>query len=428
MKFRVLANMHEHLRLGDNVTGDGLRGRLHYKDAALYFYEFFFPSKARVSRSNAVSKLSKEMELYFDVVDNMLPDEEVWYAFASESNKAASKDMTCQQVLDLPFEDMSFTQIAQQFNEIEARLVWRYLLNDRPPISKRSFFGKMAAAFEIPPQIVRRNMNQETLAKMYDDPESIHVLEQWWNHRNLFPAPARWKPWLKLRPPEGEYYAVVIPNGDLHYHYAGKVRHRNGELVTDEYRKCMAGNGVVLEKVGDVGIDIYTKENTIFGLRRHSFSVQAEVIPLFDEGAWFQVNVRLNSPDIQAVRLIEGNSIYEPDEVMGYVMHPHRSRVRLRLHDIDESHWTLAALDGLDEFVPVAKIPVPHIDAAFNLIHHFKNPKVDDVTLIEVAAIEVGEDGYINQGVFIGHRPNLGIGDITQLTDLIERGMSDDTE
>ena len=123
--------------------------------------------------------------------------------------------------------------------------------------------------------------------------------------------------------------------------------------------------------------------------------------------------------------MIEGNSIYEPDEVMGYVMYPHRSRVRLRLHDIDESHWTLAALDGLDEFVPVAKIPTPNIDLT---VHHLKNPKVDDVTLIEVAAIEVGEDGYINQGIFIGHRPNLGIGDIIQLTDLIERGMSDDTE
>lgn len=426
MKFRMLANLHEQLRLGDKIKGHALRSKLSSKDDALYFYEFFFPSKARVSRSNAVSKLSKEMELYFDVVDNMLPDEEVWYAFASESNKAASKEMTCQQVLDLPFEDMSFTQIAQQFNEIEARLVWRYLLNDRPPISKRSFFGKMAAAIEIPPKIVRQNMNQETLAKMYDDPESIHVLKEWWRHPRLFPAPARWKPWLKLKPPEGEYYAVVIPNGDLHYHYAGKVRHRNGELVTD--RKCDAGSSVILEKVGDVGIDVYDSVYRSFDERRHRFSIQAEVIPLQEEGAWFQVNVRLNSPDVQAVRLIEGSSIYEPDEIMGYVMYPHRSRVRLRLHEIDESHWTLAALDGLDEFVPVAKIPVPNIDPHYNLFHHFKNPKVDDVTLIEVAAIEVGEDGYINQGIFIGHRPNLGIGDIIQLTDLIERGMSDDTE
>jgi len=279
----------------------------------------------------------------------------------------------------------------------------------------------MAAALEIPPKIVRQNMNQETLAKMYDDPESIHVLNEWWRHPRLFPAPARWKPWLKLKPPEGEYYAVVIPNGDLHYHYSGKVRHRNGELVTD--RKCDAGLRVILEKVGDVGIDVYDSVYRSFDERRHKFSVQTEVIPLQEEGAWFQVNVRLNSPDVQAVRLIEGSSIYEPDEIMGYIMYPHRSRVRLRLHEIDDSHWTLAALDGLDEFVAVAKIPIPQ----HHELPHY-NPAKEAVAVIEVAAIEVGEDGYINQGIFIGHRPNLGIGDIIQLTDLIERGMSDDTE
>ncbi len=425
MRFAKLATMHEHLRLGDKLTGNQLRGWLTDKDEALYFYEFFFPTKARVERHNAVSKIAKEMELYFDVVDNMLPHEEVWYALASESNKAASKDMTCQKVLDLPFEDMSFSQIAQQFNEIEARLVWRYLLSGKPPISKRSFFGKMAASFEIPPKIVRQNTNQETLAKMYDDPESIHVLKEWWRHPRLFPAPARWRRWSKLSPPQGEYYAVVIPNGDLHYHYAGKVRHRNGELVTDEYRKCRAGTGVIIEAVGDVGIDIYEGVYRSFDERRHTFSVETEVIPLEKEGAWFQVNVRLNSPDVQAVRLIEGSSIYEPDEVMGYVMYPHRSRVNLCLHEIDDSHWTLAALDGLDELVTVAKIPIPEKP-------HREDGGVfgrkGELNVIEVAAVQVGEDGYINQGIYIGYRPNLGIGDIVQVTELIERGMSNDTE
>jgi hypothetical protein len=100
---------------------------------------------------------------------------------------------------------------------------------------------------------------------------------------------------------------------------------------------------------------------------------------------------------------------------MGFTIYPHRSRVFLRLHSIDESRWTLSALDGLDDFEPVANILDPNVGV--------RTVDEDSCVVIEVAVLSVDGEGYINQCLFIDTRPDLGIGDVAQLTDLIERGL-----
>lgn len=406
MKFSVLADIHERLRLGSQKRSQ--LQRLITKEEALYFYEFFFPDKARVSTSTAIGKVAHELSLFYDVAKSMLPDEEVWYALASESNKSASRALSCQQVLDLPFESMTFTDIAYRFNEVEARLVWRYLMKAQPQISKRSFFGIMSMIMNLPAKLVKQSMTRDTLIKMFDDPNSIQSLEEWWKH-SAFPSPARWRPWMKLVPPEDDYIAVVIPNGQLYFTWKGEARTRSGERISSTL-----SNDYLIEWSGETMIDRIATSNPTETWESR-LPKEVESFRLQEHGAWEQIMLRLNDEDVQCVRLVRASSHYEPDEIMGFTIYPHRSRVFLRLHSIDESRWTLSALDGLDDFEPVANILDPNVGV--------RTVDEDSCVVIEVAVLSVDGEGYINQCLFIDTRPDLGIGDVAQLTDLIERGL-----
>jgi hypothetical protein len=406
MRFATLADIHERIRLGSPKRGQ--LQRLTSKEEALFFFEFFYPERARVSTSTAIGKVAHELSLFYDVAANMMPDEETWYALASESNKSASRAMTCQQVLDLPFESMSFTDIAYRFNEVEARLVWRYLMRATPDISKRSFFGIMSTLMDLPSAVVKQSMTRDTLIKMFDDPNSIQSLTEWWKH-SAFPTPARWRSWRKLTPPEDDHIAVIVPNGPLYFTWRGEARTRSGERLSSVH-----ANDYLIEWAGDHIIDRIPASDPA---RAWADRVpdDAETYTLADHGAWENVMRRLNDDDVQCVRLVRASNHYEPDEVMGFTMFPHRSRVFLRLHEIDESRWTLAALDGLDDYEPVARIESPEPT--------IREVEEDSCAVVEVAVLSVDSEGNINQCLFVDMRPDLGIGDVTQVTELIERGL-----
>ena len=135
-------------------------------------------------------------------------------------------------------------------------------------------------------------------------------------------------------------------------------------------------------------------------------------------GSWEWAVEALTRDDVACVRLIHKDAVYEPDEVMGYVMYPHRSRVFLRLSVIDESHWELGALDGLHDYETVARIPADDTVV-------IKDLDEDSCIVVEVAVVNVNDEGIITNGIYIGMRPDMGISDVTQLTELIERGMDD---
>lgn len=406
MRFSVLADIHERIRLGSPKRAQ--LQRLKGKEEALYFYEFFFPDRARVSTSTAIGKVAHQLSLFYDVAADLMPDEETWYALASESNKSASRAMTCQQVMDLPFESMEFTDIAYRFNEVEARLLWRYLMRARPDISKRSFFGIMSTMMDLPSAVVKQSMTRDTLIKMFDDPNSIHTLSEWWQHSS-FPAPARWKSWRQLTPPDGDYIAIVVPNGALYFTWRGEARTRSGERLSSVH-----ANDRLIEWAGDHMIDCIPADDHARAWSER-IPTDAESYTLSEHGAWENVMRRLNDDDVQCVRLVRASSRFEPDEVMGYVMYAHRSRVYLRLHEIDESRWTLAALDGLDDYEPVAIIDAPDVG--------IREVEQDSCAVVEAAVLSVDTEGHINQCLFVDMRPDLGIGDVTQFTELIERGL-----
>lgn len=420
-RFGAIAGIHERLRLGERPLNQ--LALLANKEMALACYEFFFPARPRISPSTAVSRVAHELELFYDVARAMLPDE-LWMGLAEESSRSASQSMSAEQVLALPFEDMEFTDIAYRFNEVEARLVWRYIIKAKPVISKRTFFSGLARIMDLPATPILGNMNRDTLTKMFDDPGAIQSLERWWEHPRAFPAPARWKAWLKLHSPGDDYLGVIVPKGPVLYEWNGVIRKRTGEVVRELDYFSTEYEGNMLREFVDSG---YGRETTLDWVDARTpddpFSERSKIgdvkhFSMSQHAAWEYVVEALANESVACIRFIRKDAVFKPDAVMGYVVYPHRSRVFLRLHESDESHWTLAALDGLHDYEPVARIPAE------------AKVKVDDdeCHVVEVAVINVNEDGYINQCRFISRRPDLGISDVVQLTELIERGMEDASE
>jgi hypothetical protein len=184
MRFAVLADIHERLRLGaDRVA---TLSRLKTKNDFLLCYEFFYPDKARLSKHAVTKGLANDVGMFFAVVQDILPDEEPWLALASESNTTTSRALNAEDVLNLDYDVMTFTETASRFDEKEARLAWRWLLKERPVISKRTFFGVLARIEGIQPHILKQNMTRDTIIKVFDAPESIQVLEHWWEHPSMF--------------------------------------------------------------------------------------------------------------------------------------------------------------------------------------------------------------------------------------------------
>lgn len=427
MRFAELADIHERLRLGANKPQQV--ARIKNAEDALLFYEFFFPKHTRVSDTAAIAKVAHDAALYFDVARSMFPDDEAWMTLASESNKSASRSLKAADVLALPFESMTFMDIAYMFNEVEARLVWRYLTKGKSPISKRTFFGLLARQLDLPPVPIRRNTTRDTLMKMFDDPSSIVSLTEWWKYPNMFPAPARWSPWTKLHSPGEDYTAVIVPVGSIHYMWNGEVRTRTGEFVRDTLSDLLDESPLLMEFVDRVDLfkghilDRVDSENPkqSFDQRMNAMLLGYDGAPtssLSVLGSWEWAVEALTRDDVACVRLIHKDAVYEPDEVMGYVMYPHRSRVFLRLSVIDESHWELGALDGLHDYETVARIPADDTVV-------IKNLDEDSCIVVEVAVVNVNDEGIITNGIYIGMRPDMGISDVTQLTELIERGMDD---
>ena len=417
MKFSKVADMHETLRLGADRVEQ--LSRLESKEEALYVYEFFFPSTARVSAARVKSLIADEIASFYDVVDACLTDDEpLWSLLASESSQSGSRGLSAEEVQAFPYKAAVFTEIAYKFNEIEARLIWRYLMKSRPVISKRTFFGALAKLHGIPPYLMKMNMSVDTIIRLYDDPKSIAVLEHWWENPQMFPTPHRWRAWTKIHPPTDEVIAMVIPNGELYYTWQGNARKRNGDrlpspMKINEFR----------EFVGDTILDLVSYDNPHDRFdERYPFSAPnvAQTFDLSEHGSWERVLETLNDESTQCIRFINPELSFTPDSEGGYIMYPHRSKVFLRLNEIKNGKWELSALDGLDDYVPV--VTVDAVDPTFTTLDH------ESCIVVEGVASSVNTEGNITGFALAEVRNDLGISDVTQYTELIERGLSYDAK
>ena len=337
---------------------------------------------------------------------------------ASESSQSGSRGLSAAEVQAFPYKATAFTEIAYKFNEIEARLIWRYLMKSSPVISKRTFFGALARLHGIPPYLLKMNMSVDTIIRLYEDPKSISILEHWWENPQMFPSPHRWRAWTKMHPPTDEVIAMVIPNGELYYTWQGNARKRNGDrlpspMKINEFR----------EFVGDTILDLvsYDKPHNRFD-ERYPFSAPnaAQTFDLSEHGSWERVLEVLNDDTTQCVRFINPELSFTPDSEGGYIMYPHRSKVFLRLNEIKNGKWELSALDGLDDYVPV--VTVDAVDPTFTMFDH------ESCIVVEGVASSVNTEGNITGFALAEVRNDLGISDVTQYTELIERGLSYDTK
>ena len=423
MNFSKLADIHERLRLGSK-PGAELK-RIESLDEALFAYEFFFPSYARVSSTGVAKMIGQEVGLYINVVKEMLPDEELYMGLGSESNKTSSRNLTADQVLSYPYEAASFTDIAYRHDEKEARLVWRWLLKARAVLSKRTFFAALARQLKLPVEVVIASQSKDTLVKMYKEPSSIMSLKNWWEHDTHFPTPARWEAWGKLQPPEGQWYAIVIPSGfgeersRLWYTWGSVKYNREGVPVGTTREEHI----VLKELMYDTVLDSVSSADPHAPFSRRMHNITAKVHDLSKHGAWEMINHRVEHEDVYCVRLIHEDAQYEPGGVMGFTLHAERSRAYLKLEkqytEKKELRWQLSALDGLSDFVPV--VDVPSCDEA---VVKEDTDLGEVVIVVEVAVLSADADGNITQCLPIRVRRDLGINDLTQITELIDRGMA----
>ena len=412
MMFSKIADIHERLRLGADRAEQ--LSRLKNKDDALLCYELFYPSEAQITHSSVISRLAEQSGIYYDVVKDLLPESvPLWMTLASESSASGSRGYSAKDVLDFPYKAASLLETAHRFNEIEARLVWRFVTKSKPVISKRTFFGTIARLKKLPPYVVKSNMTRDTLIKMYDDPEGVKALEHWYQFPNMFPAPMRWKPWNKLHPPEEHTVAIPIPSNVLVYSCQGSLRNRNGDRI-----KRVANDNAYTEMAGDVVVDYVNYDSPHLSFIERTKEQNIIKFDLTQHGAWDGTLNCLKEDDVECIRFVNPNQTFKPDGIGGYVMYPHRNRIFLRLNNkLKDNGWELAALDGVDDFLPVCTI-----------IKEDLNMEIDDESciVVEVIAIRVNSDGEIIEKEFVDIRNDLGISDVIQITELIERGMEND--
>ena len=128
---------------------------------------------------------------------------------------------------------------------------------------------------------------------------------------------------------------------------------------------------------------------------------------------WDDIVAELSNPDVRCVRLIKHSQEFKPDGIGGYVMHADRTKVFLKAESTQTTDVVgLNAIDGVDDFIRVGNTTV-------------EMPKIpdDSCVVVEVAAVRVSSKGQLINFTVVGVRHDLGISDVTQFTELVERGM-----
>tara|TARA_R100001079_G_C4451282_1_gene153846 strand:- start:4724 stop:6007 length:1284 start_codon:yes stop_codon:yes gene_type:complete len=425
-KFALLADIHEQLRMG----GDRVKqlARLENADDAIMLYQFFYPT---VRGADPIRMLANEAASFYDVVKDMLPEERPWMTLASESADYGSRDYDCGYVRALLNVEESFTEIAKQFNEKEARLLWRWAMHSKPVISKRTFFGALARLHSLPVHILQANMNITMIAKIYNQKDSILGMERWWEY-GMHPAPMRWKAWSSLAPPTENHYAVIVPEGEIKYIYRGYTRSRNGlavsrlsKLLNCDYlyshdRRHVYTEVVVPEEGGLITIlDKVDPKKDNFAEWTYDKRIGESEKLLTTNRNWDDIVYALQSENVRCIRLIPIDGVFEPDAIGGYVMHSDRTKVFLRaeMDVMGRGPTYLQALDGISEYITVGETDtIPNWKYNEHLDH--------ECIVIEVAAVRVSAKGQLLNFTVIGRRDDLGIADVTQFTELVERGMN----
>lgn len=372
MRFNKLADIHERLCHGERHV-DAL-ARLETREEVQHCYDFFFPGFARLRPGTIAGKVEHETGLFADVAMAHFPEEDLWFALASESAAYESRNMTVMQVALFPYEAASFSDITRQFSEKEARLVWRCMLNSPPVISRRAFMQGLCRSRRVP--IPRGlDLNRENIGPILAGAPRVNAALQ----RLPVVRAARTLPPPDL--PARRCYSIV-PKGRLGFvDDSGFAYLRNGERIRAgiiDTRQVVPGAVFSLTKTGPVFYDenMVTKE-------------EAEQA-LLDENT-MRVEMK--------------------DDPVRIAVYPMRAMCYLNLRFGMKGPARFEALDGIDlcEFGEMA-----HAGALPRRPHN-----EDDIRVVEVIPIDF-KDGQMTRGLVGEERPDLGYSDISQYVDAIE--------
>lgn len=414
-KFALLADIHEQLRLGESPVKQ--LARLEKLEDMMALYRLFYIDHTPY-RTDPFKLIAYEATSFYDVVKDMLPEEETWMTLASESANSGSRDFDIAYVEALLQSATTFTEVAHKFNEKEARLLWRWCLRDKPVITKRAFFGALARIHAVPHEVVTRNMTSATIVKLFRDKESLSANKRWTEY-DWFPSPMRWKAYTSLAPPEENHLAVVVPKGDIMYIHNHVVRDRMGRKIGKSHYSA----NYLYEAVRCPESDVETIIDRVkirspldtFATRMESEDGGGR---MSTDSDWDDIVRKLQSPDVSCIRLIKPSQEFKPDAIGGYVMHADRTKVFLKVeYATSPVRYKLQALDGIDDFVDVTELhPLPD---------ELQNSLNIEFAVAEVAAVRVGE-GSPNMVMLIDWtviklRTDLGIKDVTQYVELMAR-------
>jgi len=412
-KFALLADIHEQLRLGESPVKQ--LARLEKLEDTLALHRLFYIDQLPY-RTDPFKLITYEATSFYDVVKDMLPEEEAWMTLASESANSGSRDFDLAYVEALLQSATTFTEVAHKFNEKEARLLWRWCLRDKPVITKRAFFGALARIHAVPHEVVTRNMTSTTIVKLFRDKESLRANKRWTEY-DWFPSPMRWKAYTSLAPPEENHLAVVVPKGDIVYLHNHVVRDRMGRRIGKHgYSANYLYEAV---RCPDSGV-----ETIIDRVKKHSpletFATRVEGEHgsgyMSTDSDWDDIVRRLQSPDVSCIRLIKPSQEFKPDAIGGYVMHADRTKVFLKIEYLTGGEYLLGALDGIDDVVCVTD--------AHPLPEELQNPLDIECAVAEIAAVQVGirnHSLFLYDWTVIKLRADLGIKDVTQYVELLAR-------
>tara|TARA_R110002153_G_scaffold40885_1_gene116800 strand:+ start:684 stop:1928 length:1245 start_codon:yes stop_codon:yes gene_type:complete len=409
-KFALLADIHEQLRLGGDKNKQ--LARLKTADDVIALYNFFYPTR---KHGDPIRMIAYEAALFYDVVKDMLPDENTWMALASESANSGSRDYDCAYVAAMMEKATTFTEVAHYFNEKEARLLWRWCLNAKGVMSKRTFFGTLARLHSLPITTLQANMTTAMIAKIYNDKDSVLGLDRWYEY-DMTPAPMRWQAYTSLAPPKEKHFASVVPEGKIVYSYNGHLRNRAGVKQPTANNPYKDKQDSYYELAIDTDGEVSILDRVVKASYDSPYSTRMKIYTdtqMNTDDHWDDIVAELSNPDVRCVRLINPAQQFKADAIGGYVMHSDRTKVFLRAESTETRGVVgLNAIDGVDDFIRVANttLEMPEIPD-------------DSCIVVEVAAVNVSSKGQLLNFTVVGVRDDLGIGDVTQFTELVERGM-----
>lgn len=406
---------YERCRLGERPKFNTLS-----KTEALQAYALLFPDENLTERRLLVT-VAKQLQVPYEILREMA-DEDAPSLLASESSASNPSGWTLGQALSVRDAvlagDFDFLALSKQMSEIEAKLFWSSVIGKRPPFYTTHFLKTLN--LDIAPDIVSMSRqfltDIEIIHAIYEDDTRLIDPKRWSDKPTVALRKRRWLPWGKHIAPDSSVYQA-LPN-------KGRV-----EVTYNEEED------IIVERAGNTVTDVAYPKHPHLSLRER-LTKYAESHD--DDIAWpeqipsWEAIVRKT----EAIRF-PNEGAFTLTDYAGHVLikqnHIHNLRLRAYRHT-DTLEIELEALDGIDEYIPVATCGV-HILSDISSLLFDLNRILGSKTSESKTWQEIPEDkcivvraaspfldrrtGRLSEPTFIEVDTDMGISDITQYVDLV---------